>query len=195
MSCDFVVHPIRWDRCLLAAADPHGHTWLTLQSHRGLAQNTLDAYSRGLERYFHFLTRLRLSCVSVTRAEVAFYLGSLQADGSRLSNATMQQLLTVVRLFHAYLMEEGVRANNPAHGHAGRPLIARHHKLPWIPNDDDWHSILACSHDSYIKTVAQKLKNNAWPREDSVRSGNNLTFVEIDGLSAMGIVPLHFYRK
>src|SRR5580698_8337848 len=79
LSSDFVVHPIRWDRCLLAAADPHARAWLTLQSHRGLAPNTLDAYSRALERYFHFLTQLRLSCVSVTRSEVALYLGNLQA--------------------------------------------------------------------------------------------------------------------
>lgn len=138
MSCDFVVHPIRWDRCPLVAADPHGRAWLALQSHRGLAHNTLDAYSRCLERYFRFLGHLCVSCVAVTRAEVALYLGSLQADGSRLSNATMQQLLTVVRLFHSYLMEEGVSANNPAaHGHAGRSLVARDHKLPWIPNEDD----------------------------------------------------------
>ena len=52
---EFVVHPIRWDRCPLAAADPHASSWLMLQSHRGLALNTLDAYSRALERYLAFL--------------------------------------------------------------------------------------------------------------------------------------------
>jgi integrase/recombinase XerD len=143
LAGDFVVHPIRWDRCPSAAGDPHARAWITLQSHRGLAYNTLDAYSRSLERYFRFLEQLHSSCVAVTRAEVGLYLASLQVDGARLSNATIQQLLTVVRLFHAYLMEEGVRANNPArHSHTGKPLIARHHKLPWIPNEDDWHSIL-----------------------------------------------------
>ena len=143
MAGDFVVHPIHWDRCPLAAADPYARTWITLQSHRGLAYNTLDAYSRGLERYFRFLSKLHFSCAAVTRAEVGLYLASFQADGACLSNATIQQLLTVVRLFHAYLMEEGVRANNPAaYSLTGRPLIARHHKLPWIPNEDDWHAIL-----------------------------------------------------
>jgi hypothetical protein len=87
LSRDFVVHPIRWGRCLLAAADPHAHAWLTLQSHRGLAPNTLDAYSRALVRYFRFLAQLHLSCVSVTHAEVGLYLASLQADGTSLSNA------------------------------------------------------------------------------------------------------------
>jgi site-specific recombinase XerD len=152
LSSDFVVHPIRWDRCPLAAADPHARAWITLQSHRGLAYNTLDAYSRGLERYFRFLAQLHFSCVSVTRTEVGLYLASLQAGGSLLSNATIQQLLTVIRLFHVYLMEEGVRTNNPAaHSHTGRSLIARHHKLPWIPNDDDWHSILDVARQEPIR--------------------------------------------
>lgn len=75
LSSDFFVDPIRRDRCPFAAADLHASAWLTLQAHRGLTHNTLDAYSRALER--------------------------LQADGAGLSNATMQQLLTVVRLFHA----------------------------------------------------------------------------------------------
>ena len=152
LSSDFVVHPIRWDRYLLAAADPHASAWLTLQSHRGLAHNTLDAYSRALDRYFRFLAELHISCVSITRTEFGLYPASLQADGAGLSNATMQQLLTVVRLFHAYLMEEGVRANNPvATSHPGRPLITRHHKLPWIPNEDDWHSILAAARQDTIR--------------------------------------------
>lgn len=152
MPCDFVVHPIRWDRCPLAAADPQARSWLTIQSHRGLAYNTLDAYSRALERYLAFLRPRQFSYASVTRVEIGFYLSSLQADGARLSNATIQQLLTVVRLFHVYLMEEGVRSNNPtAQSHATRAMIARHHKLPWIPNEEDWHSVLAAARQEPIR--------------------------------------------
>jgi integrase/recombinase XerD len=90
LSCDFVVHPIRWDRCPLVAADPHARSWLTLQSHRGLAPNTLDAYSRGLERYVRFIEQHHLSCSSVTNAEVGLYLSGLQSNGRSLSNATIQ---------------------------------------------------------------------------------------------------------
>src|SRR6202789_1187140 len=152
LSCDFVVHPIRWDRCPLIEADPHAQSWLTLQSHRGLAANTLDAYSRGLERYLRFVEHHHLSCSSVTSAEMGLYLFGLQSNGRSLSNATIQQLLTVVRLFHAYLVEEGMRTSNPAiHSHTNRPLIARHHKLPWIPNEDDWHSILAVARNESIR--------------------------------------------
>jgi site-specific recombinase XerD len=152
LANDFVVHPIRWDRCPLVAVDPHARSWLTIQSHRGLAYNTLDAYSRCLERYLSFLDLHQLSCVSVTRSDVVLYLSSLQANGARPSNATIQQLLTVVRLFHVYLIEEGVRSNNPAaQGHTGRPLIARHHKLPWIPNEEDWHCILGAARQEPIR--------------------------------------------
>jgi integrase/recombinase XerD len=156
----------------LAAADSHARAWITLQSHRGLAYNTLDAYSRGLERYFRFLTQFHFSCVSVTRAEVGLYLASLQADGSRLSNATMQQLLTVIRLFHAYPMEEGVRVNNPAaHSHTGGPLIARHHQLPRIPNEDDWHAILAAaSHEPVRNRVMLAFAYDAGLRREELCS-------------------------
>jgi integrase/recombinase XerD len=58
----------------------------------------------------------------------------------------------VVRLFHAYLMEEGVRPNNPAaQSGSGRAMVARHHKLPWIPNEEDWHCILAAARQESIR--------------------------------------------
>jgi integrase/recombinase XerD len=152
MSFDFVVHPIRWERCPLVAADPHARSWLSLQSHRGLACNTLGAYSRALERYLAFLKLRCLASISATRGDLGSYLASLQDSELRLSNATIQQLITVVRLFHAYLMEEGVRPNNPAaQSGSGRSLVARHHKLPWIPSDEDWSCILASARHESIR--------------------------------------------
>jgi site-specific recombinase XerD len=140
LSFDFVVHPIRWERCPRVSADVHASAWLTLQSRRGLAPNTLDAYSRALERYVGFLESRGITSSAVTRGEVGLYLASFQ---TALSNATVQQLLTVVRLFHAFLMEDGVRLNNPVTQTAGgRGMVARHHKLPWIPNEEDWLAIL-----------------------------------------------------
>ncbi len=73
---------LSWDRCPFAAADLHARAWLTFQSHRGLAHNTLDAYSRAVERYFRFLAQLHFSCISITRAEIGLYLASLQAAGA-----------------------------------------------------------------------------------------------------------------
>jgi integrase len=65
----------------------------------------------------------------------------------------MQQRLTVVRLFYDYLMEEGLRANNPVGrgqytpgtafgGARERGLLPRFRKLPWIPSDDQWQAVL-----------------------------------------------------
>ena len=152
MPFEFTVHPIRWDRCPLVGGDAHARAWLLVQSHRGLAPNTLDAYSRALERYLAFLKQAHIASVSATRADVGLYLAALQAGAVALSNATIQQLLTVVRLFHAYLMEEGARANNPAaQTGSGRAMVARHHKLPWIPNEEDWQRLLACARQESIR--------------------------------------------
>ena len=132
---------------------PHACSRLTLQSHRGLASNTLDAYSRALERYVSFLKLHSLVSTSVTRGDLGLYgLATLHTGKISLSNATIQQLLTVVRLFHSYLMEEGVRPKNPAaQSGSGRALVARHHKLPWIPNEEDWHCILAAARQESIR--------------------------------------------
>jgi integrase/recombinase XerD len=151
MSFDFTVHPLRWERCPLVADDPHARSWLILQSHRGLALNTLDAYTRALERYFQFLQQRGLSSLSVSRGDLGLYLAGMKIEPP-LANATVQLLLTVVRLFHVYLIEEGVRSTSPiGQGGAGRGLIARHHKLPWIPNDEDWYCILTAARQEPIR--------------------------------------------
>jgi integrase/recombinase XerD len=152
VSFDFVVHPIHLERFPLISADLHACSWLTLQSRRGLAPNTLAAYSRALERYLEFLKRSSTVSVTVTRGDVGLYLASFQGA---LSNATVQQLLTVVRLFHAYLMEEGIRSNNPVtQTSGGRGMVARHHKLPWIPNEEDWQAILVVARAEPIRNRA-----------------------------------------
>jgi integrase/recombinase XerD len=114
-----------------------------------LAPNTLDAYSRALERYLRFLESRSITSLAVTRGDVGLYLAGFQ---TRLSNATIQQLLTVVRLFHAFLMEDGVRPSSPVtQTGGGRGMVARHHKLPWIPNEEDWKSILLAARAESIR--------------------------------------------
>ena len=73
--------------------------------------------------------------------------------GCGLANATLQQRLTAVRLFYDYLTEEGFRETNPVGRGRYTPgkqfgsmrskgLIPRYTKLPWIPNETEWTSIL-----------------------------------------------------
>ena len=123
-----------------------------MESHRGLSANTVDAYSRAFERYLAFSKSTRVASVSATGADVGRYLAALQPGEVVLANATIQQLLTVVRLFHGYLMEEWTRSHKPAaQTSSGRAMVARHHKLSWIPNEEDWHSILAAARQESIR--------------------------------------------
>jgi len=118
--------------------------WLTFQSHRGLAGNTLDAYSRGLEAFLHFLSDEQLSIPAVTRIHIGSYLASLQSRVGYLSNATVQQQLTVLRLFYCYLSEEGI-CKSPVGQAGSHALVRRQRKLPWIPNESEWQAILTAA--------------------------------------------------
>jgi integrase len=75
----------------------------------------------------------------------------MQSDNGYLSNATVQQRLTVLRLFYTYLVEEGVCSKNPTAYNGGRALVPRLRKLPWVPNEDDWQTILAAAAQEPIR--------------------------------------------
>jgi site-specific recombinase XerD len=145
LAGNFIVQRIRWDRCPVAAAHPLCNSWLTFQSHRGLARNTLDAYSHGIESFLRFLSDQHLSVPAVARLDVGAYLASLQKQNVCLSNATVQQRLTVLRLFYSYLVEEGVCQKNPVGQDGSHALVRRTRKLPWIPNEGDWQAILTAT--------------------------------------------------
>ncbi len=157
---------ICWDRYPLLSQFAHGRTWLTIQSNLGLSPNTIDAYGRGLEDYLTFSHRSNISIEAADKEHVALYVNDLTSrnnphranirvlnSGAGLANATLQQRLTVVRLFYDYLMKEGLRQENPVGrgcytpgkgfaGYRDRGLIPRYRKLPWIPDDEQWQQIL-----------------------------------------------------
>jgi integrase/recombinase XerD len=117
---------VRWERYPHVAQFPTACAWLRIQTNLGLAQNTVDAYARALEDYTRFCERELLSVETATKASVSLYIHDLTSrpnprgnniralnSGFGLANATLQQRLVAIRLFHDYLVEEGIRADNP----------------------------------------------------------------------------------
>lgn len=157
---------IQWERYTRVAMDQQARTWLTIQANLGLATNTIEAYGRALEDFFTFSQRGGVEPATATKAHIAAYVRDLTerpnprhqkiiylSSGAGLSNATMQQRVTAVRLYYDYLVEEGIRADNPVGrgrytpgkgfgGSRDRALIPRYRKLPWIPNEAQWQAIL-----------------------------------------------------
>ena len=155
----------RWERCPTAACSEWARRWLTMQANRMLARITIESYSRSMEDFLIFVGKRGASPEAATREHVAEYLRDLLTrenparpkmlyidSGAGLSNATVNLRLTVVRLFYDFLIEEGIRKNNPV-GHSNssqhsagltraRVLFRRHRKLPWIPSEEQWQAIL-----------------------------------------------------
>lgn len=159
-------HEIRWARFPKVASTPEGKQWLEIQRMLGLAPNTVEAYGRGLEDFLGWCKRFEVVATAASRADVAGYVGNLRDrpghrgggvvsfdSGIGLSNATLQQRLTAIRLFFDFLMEQGLRDTNPvgrgrytpAKGFGARRergLLPRYKRLPWIPSDEEWRRFL-----------------------------------------------------
>jgi integrase/recombinase XerD len=157
---------IRWDRYPAVVEQAVARKWIENQVLLGMAPNTVDAYARSVQDFLVFCEKTGISATEATRDEIAQYVGDLRRrpnprgakillleSGAGLSNATLQQRLTAVRLFFDYLVEEGQRPLNPVGrgrytpGKAfgakrSRGLLPRFKKLPWIPTDEQWRAFL-----------------------------------------------------
>ena len=184
MALEFSICELRWERYQRVSENAHAREWLQFQAARGLAANTLDAYGRDLDAYLRFLASAGISFGSVTRSTLGAYIRSIAElpaprvpkDGretrTTLSNATLQQHLTVVRLFHDFLVEENICTRNalrPAVG--GRSLIQRHHRIPWIPSEEQWQGILqVCKRESLRNRVMLAMSYDAALRREEICS-------------------------
>lgn len=155
MPLEFSICEVRWERYPRVSENPHAREWLEFQATRGLAANTIEAYGRNLDFYLGFLESQKIPLESVVRPTIGAYVRSIaerafpkvlkrgREERTTLANATLQQHLTVIRLFHDFLVEESICTRNPLRPPiGGRSLIQRHHRLPWIPNEEEWQSIL-----------------------------------------------------
>jgi integrase/recombinase XerD len=160
----------------LVAQHSQARQWLGMQIKYGLAPNTIDAYGRALEGYLAFCAQHSVVPLSATREHIAAYVHHLASrphrsskgssvTSSGLANATMQQRLTGVRLFYDFLVEDGLRSDNPVGrghytpgkgfgGQRHRGLIPHFHRLPWIPTDDQWRQLLAAAQSQSLRNRA-----------------------------------------
>jgi integrase/recombinase XerD len=162
-----------WERFPLVAQDSQARQWLGMQIKYGLAPNTIDAYGRALEDYLAFCAQYSVAPLSATREHIAAYVHHLASRPRRsrsgtpvtspgLANATMQQRLTGVRLFYDFLVQDGLRSDNPVGrghytpgrcfgGQRARGLIPHYHRLPWIPTDEQWRQLLATARSESLR--------------------------------------------
>jgi site-specific recombinase XerD len=157
---------VRWEYYPLVAQHELARTWLQVQANLQLRPKTIDAYGRSLNDYLAFCAKHDIVPEAVTRDLVALYVQDLARrpnpkgakilsieSGCGLSNATMQQRITVLRLFCDSLIEHQLRQDNPVgRGHyvpgkafggmRDRGLLPHYHKLPWIPSDSQWQELL-----------------------------------------------------
>ncbi len=142
-------------------AIPHAVKWLGIQQALQRAPNTLSAYWRGLDDYLGFCVRNGIDYEGASRVEVAAFIRDMaerpptaRRPAKGLANATVRQRLTIVRLFYDHLIEEGVRSRNPVtQGTSGqaRALVRGQRRIPWIPSDEEWRSILDAARGEPIR--------------------------------------------
>ncbi len=155
-----------WNHYPLVAQQSEGHAWLVIQANLGLTTSTLEAYGRALQDYFRFCASQEIRPETAHQEHIARYVRDMsqrsRGDKVGLSNATMRQRVTVIRLYYDHLMEEGLREQNPVrHGHysAGksfggmrdRGLLPYFRKLPWIPDDTQWLALLASARTEPVR--------------------------------------------
>jgi len=184
MALEFSICEVRWERYPKVSENTQAREWLEFQAARGLAANTLDAYGRNLDAFLGFLASRNIGFDSVARNNIGAYIRHIaelpvarfstktQETRATLANATLQQHLTVVRLFYDYLVEENICIRNPLRPAVGsRSVIRRHQRLPWIPSEDQWRIILeACKQESLRNRTMLGMSYDAALRREEICS-------------------------
>jgi len=167
MAVDSLRSESVWEHFPLTSAHPDAKRWIQSCVMLGLAPNTVTAYARAIEGFLVFCQNRSVEVRSASREVIAQHIGDLRTQprrersnvvridsGALLSNATLQQRLTAVRLFFDFLCEDGLIPINPVGrgrytlsrrfgARAERSPVQKFHKLPWIPSEAQWASLLA----------------------------------------------------
>ena len=140
--------------------------WITIQAQVGMSANTLDAYARDLLDYMAFCHSHSINLLVAKREHIAAYVHDLASRprGKGLhgyANSTMHRRLVTVRSFYEHLKLDTIRNDNPVkcgfftsgkgYGGTRRGLLPHFEKLPWIPTETDWHSLLISALDEPLR--------------------------------------------
>jgi integrase/recombinase XerD len=82
-----------------------------LRVERGLADNTVQAYSRDLNRFFQFLESHSLSPLKVTQNRISEYVSMI---GNGLSARSVARNVSAIKMFFRFLAAEGKIMSSPA---------------------------------------------------------------------------------
>jgi integrase/recombinase XerD len=108
-----------------------------LKIEKGLARNTIEAYSHDLIGFFEFLERRRVSPSRVQQDDLVSFIAEKR---SYLSPRSMARCLVSIRMFYRFLVSEGKIASNPARL-LGIPKLYQH--LPHVLNRDEVEALLS----------------------------------------------------
>jgi hypothetical protein len=115
MALEFSICEVRWEGYRRVAENPQAREWLKFQAARGLAANTIEVYGR--DPYLEFLRSQDISFESVIRPTIGACVRSITDVAvprvwkkgllarTTLAHATLQQHVTVVPLFHDFLVQ------------------------------------------------------------------------------------------
>ena len=82
-----------------------------LRVERGLAENTIQSYSRDLTRFLKFLEARKLSPLTLSRDDLMDYMAGLDGELSHRSSA---RNLSALKMFFRFLVSEGKIQQSPA---------------------------------------------------------------------------------
>jgi integrase/recombinase XerD len=108
-----------------------------LRVERGLADNTIQSYSRDLLRFFQFLEGRRRSPLQATQDDIMDYMSTLQ---KALSIRSCARNLSALKMFFRFLVSEGKIQGSPARL-LGAPKLPR--KLPGVLTPDEVDMLLS----------------------------------------------------
>jgi integrase/recombinase XerD len=118
---------------------PYIDSFLTMISvEKGLANNTVQAYSRDLSGLAEFMLGQKVTCWDAVEAiHLRLFVSSLRARG--LSSRSIARQIVTIRRFYRFLQTEGLVSNPPV---PEFHLSATARKLPHVLNADDVNCLL-----------------------------------------------------